>query len=196
MVRSGRDALCFRCSAVYVESCSMFVRGGVYGVVKEALGGTLAKLSVSALMFDYILAGPVSGVSAGQYIAGLINDTSASPTLMAGSRRRPPPLSTARRRSASTAPPSYSRWRSPLTTGGRHKGIEESSEKALWVMQITTVMVVMLLGWPLFHLVQGRRPPAAFPDPRQHRLQPRNHSASGNIGACRTLSPHGLIIGF
>src|SRR5437899_5337733 len=61
--------------AVYVESCSMFVRGGVYRVVKEALGGTLAKMSVSALMFDYILTGPISGVSAGQYIAGLINDT-------------------------------------------------------------------------------------------------------------------------
>ncbi len=65
----------FAVRAVYVESCSMFVRGGVYRVVKEALGGTLAKISVSALMFDYILTGPISGVSAGQYIAGLINDT-------------------------------------------------------------------------------------------------------------------------
>src|SRR5689334_4359125 len=64
----------FAVRAVYVESCSMFVRGGVYRVVKEALGGSLAKLSVSALMFDYILTGPVSGVSAGQYIAGLGND--------------------------------------------------------------------------------------------------------------------------
>src|ERR1700694_4073726 len=53
--------------AIYVESCSMFVRGGVYRVVKEALGGTLAKFSVSALMFDYVLTGPISGVSAGQY---------------------------------------------------------------------------------------------------------------------------------
>src|SRR5271167_3439135 len=61
--------------AVYVESCSMFVRGGVYRVVKEALGGTLAKFSVSALMFDYVLTGPISGVSAGQYLAGLINET-------------------------------------------------------------------------------------------------------------------------
>jgi len=60
--------------AIYVESCSMFVRGGVYRVVKEALGGTLAKFSVSALMFDYILTGPISGVSAGQYLAGLINE--------------------------------------------------------------------------------------------------------------------------
>src|SRR5581483_7789832 len=50
--------------AVYVESCAMFVRGGVYRVVKEAMGGTLAKLAVSALIFDYILTGPISGVSA------------------------------------------------------------------------------------------------------------------------------------
>jgi len=52
----------------------MFVRGGVYRAVKMSLGGTLAKFSVSALMFDYILTGPISGVAAGQYLAGLIND--------------------------------------------------------------------------------------------------------------------------
>src|SRR5437899_3857332 len=57
--------------SVYIESCSLFVRGGVYRVVKEAMGGFLAKLSVSALLFDYILTGPISGVSAGQYIVGL-----------------------------------------------------------------------------------------------------------------------------
>src|SRR5438876_7032336 len=62
---------------MYVESCSMFVRGGVYRVVKEAMGGTLAKFSVSALMFDYILTGPISGVSAGQYLAGFINEVSS-----------------------------------------------------------------------------------------------------------------------
>src|SRR5437870_8270935 len=59
--------------AVYIESCSMFVRGGVYRVVREALGSTAAKFSVSALMFDYVLTGPISAVSAGQYLAGLIN---------------------------------------------------------------------------------------------------------------------------
>src|SRR6266540_3861805 len=58
--------------SVYIESCSLFVRGGVYRVVKEALGGFLGKLSVSALMFDYVLTGPTSGVSAGQYIMGLL----------------------------------------------------------------------------------------------------------------------------
>ncbi len=34
--------------AVYVESCTMFTRGGVYRVVKGAVGGGVAKLSVSA----------------------------------------------------------------------------------------------------------------------------------------------------
>src|SRR3954453_4653300 len=64
--------------AIYIESCSMFVRGGVYKVVHEAMGGTLAKFSVSALMFDYVLTGPISGVSAGLYLGGLINETAES----------------------------------------------------------------------------------------------------------------------
>src|SRR6516162_1845646 len=58
--------------SVYLESCSLFVRGGVYKVVKEAMGGFLAKLSVSALMFDYVLTGPTSGVAAGAYVMGLL----------------------------------------------------------------------------------------------------------------------------
>src|ERR1700681_2030660 len=69
--------LSYAVRAVYIESCSMFVRGGVYRVVKEAMGGTLAKFSVSALMFDYILTGPISGVSAGLYLAGILNETGA-----------------------------------------------------------------------------------------------------------------------
>ena len=60
--------------SLYIESSTMFVRGGVYRVVKEAMGGTLAKLSVSALLFDYVLTGPISAVSAGQYLAGFVND--------------------------------------------------------------------------------------------------------------------------
>src|SRR6201987_196853 len=58
--------------ALYIESSGMFVRGGVYRVVKEAMGGTLAKFSVSALLFDYVLTGPISAVSAGHYLAGFI----------------------------------------------------------------------------------------------------------------------------
>src|SRR4051812_21286948 len=61
--------------AVYIESCALFVRGGVYRIVKEALGSFWAKAAVSALLFDYVLTGPISGVSAGQYIIGLLVDT-------------------------------------------------------------------------------------------------------------------------
>src|ERR1700741_88121 len=43
--------------SVYIESCTLFVRGGVYRVVREALGKFMAKIAVSALMFDYILTG-------------------------------------------------------------------------------------------------------------------------------------------
>src|SRR5438045_5957373 len=54
--------------AVYVESCSMFVRGGVYRAVKQSLGGALAKFSVSALMFDYILTGPIICFASGPFV--------------------------------------------------------------------------------------------------------------------------------
>src|ERR1700757_1920216 len=60
--------------ALYIESTSMFVRGGVYRVVRRAMGAKLAKFSVSALLFDYILTGPLSSVVAGQYLAGFIHD--------------------------------------------------------------------------------------------------------------------------
>ncbi len=66
--------LAYAVCALYMESCSMFVRGGVYRVVKEAMGGRMAKLSVSALMFDFILTGPISGVSAGHYLVGFVNE--------------------------------------------------------------------------------------------------------------------------
>src|SRR4051794_2645525 len=59
---------------VYIESCTLFVRGGVYRVVREALGSWMAKIAVSALMFDYILTGPISSVTAGQYVIGFVLD--------------------------------------------------------------------------------------------------------------------------
>lgn len=39
----------FAIRAIYIESCCMFVCGGVYRFVREALGATIAKFSVSAL---------------------------------------------------------------------------------------------------------------------------------------------------
>src|SRR3989454_10214092 len=66
----------FAVRSIYLESCSMYVRGGVYVVVRDAMGPFLARLSVSALIFDYILTGPISAVSAGHYLAGVINEIS------------------------------------------------------------------------------------------------------------------------
>ena len=58
--------------SVYVESCTMFTRGGVYKVVKGADRWRLGQaVGERALMFDYILTGPISAVAAGQYIVGL-----------------------------------------------------------------------------------------------------------------------------
>src|SRR5881628_2083032 len=64
----------FTVRSIYMESSSMFVRGGVYVVVRDAMGPFVARLSVSSLLFDYILTGPISVVSAGQYLAGLVNE--------------------------------------------------------------------------------------------------------------------------
>src|SRR3954464_4502851 len=64
----------FAVRSVYMESCGMFVRGGVYVVVRDSMGPFAAKLSVSALVFYYVLTGPISVVSAGQYLAALVNE--------------------------------------------------------------------------------------------------------------------------
>src|ERR1700746_3625857 len=68
----------FAVRSVYMESSSMFVRGGVYVVVRDSMGPFVARLSVSALLFDYILTGPISSVSAGQYLGRLLNEGSAA----------------------------------------------------------------------------------------------------------------------
>ena len=138
--------------AVYIESSAMFVRGGVYRVVKEAMGPTMAKLSVSALLFDYVLTGPISGVSAGQYIAGLVNDAL---TRLGAGVRVPYNGSAALLAVLVTV---YFWWRNT-------KGLHESSDDALKIMQITTVMVVMLVAWSALTLLLhgGRWPPAPIP---------------------------------
>src|SRR5271165_4877572 len=64
----------FAVRSVYLEASSMFVRGGVYVVVRDSMGPFVARLSVSSLVFDYILTGPISVVSAGQYLGRLMNE--------------------------------------------------------------------------------------------------------------------------
>ncbi len=120
--------------ALYIESSSMFVRGGVYRVVKEAMGGTLAKFSVSALLFDYVLTGPISAVSAGQYLAGFIKD-------MGVYMHRPLHFSDDHFAAGlAVIVVLYFWWKNT-------QGMHESSQKALQIMAITTVMVVILIIW-------------------------------------------------
>jgi amino acid transporter len=143
----------FAVRSVYLESCSMFVRGGVYIVVRDAMGHFMARLSVSSLIFDYILTGPISVVSAGLYLGHLLNEfagmghiaTRVSPNLFAAGFGMIVTI--------------YF-WRSNI------KGIHESSGKALRIMQITTVMVVAFLIWcPITLLLQGhvQLPPLPVP---------------------------------
>src|SRR5712692_777247 len=165
--------------AVYVESCAMFTRGGVYRVVKEAMGSTLAKLSVSALMFDYILTGPISGVSAGQYLAGLINETLKQVHL---SMALDPGLSSAAFAIAVTL---YF-WRQNIL------GIEESSGKAMRIMQITTVMAVVMIIWCGITLyARGVHLP-----PLELKFTDTSLGWLVHLPAARTVGALGIVIAF
>ncbi|MGH9393733.1 MAG: APC family permease, partial [Terriglobales bacterium] len=125
--------------ALYIESSTMFVRGGVYRVVKEALGSTLAKVAVSALMFDFLLTGPISAVSAGQYMAGFVQN-------LGQHLGHPLEFNTNYFAAAfAVAVTAYFWWTNV-------QGIQETSSKAMRIMQITTVMVVMMIVWSLVTL--------------------------------------------
>src|SRR5215813_11549417 len=133
----------FAVRSVYMESCGMFVRGGVYIVVRDSIGPTVAKLSVSSLVVDYVLTGPISAVSAGQYLGRLLNELSEA----LGEHWR-------------TDPNAFAVFFSIAVTGyfwwSNIKGVPESSTKALRIMQVTTVMVVALLVWcPITLLIRG-----------------------------------------
>ena len=96
----------------------MFVRGGVYRVVRTAMGGFMGKLAVAALIFDYILTGPISAVSGGLYLGHLLNEIAG--LLQAGTRISPAMFAMV----FGLAVTAYF-WRSNT------RGIHESSGKAL-----------------------------------------------------------------
>jgi amino acid transporter len=150
--------------ALYIESSSMFVRGGVYRVVKEAMGGTLAKFSVSALLFDYVLTGPISAVSAGQYLAGFIKD-------MGVYLHRPLHFSDDHFAAGlAVVVVGYFWWKNT-------QGMHESSQKALQIMVITTVMVVILLIWCTITVL--RDPIQLPPSPLHAGVVPLNKESLG-----------------
>ena len=134
----------FAVRSVYLESCSMYVRGGVYVVVRDSMGPVMAKLSVSALVFDYILTGPISAVSAGQYIGALMNETLEQ-------------LHQAARVNVNLFAAGLAILVTVYFWYENVKGVHESSGKALRIMQITTVMVGILLIWaPLTLAITNR----------------------------------------
>jgi amino acid transporter len=150
--------------ALYIESSSMFVRGGVYRVVKEAMGGTLAKFSVSALLFDYVLTGPISAVSAGQYLAGFIKD-------MGVYMHRPLHFSDDHFAAGlAVIVVTYFWWKNT-------QGMHESSQKALQIMVITTVMVVILLIWCTITVL--RAPVVLPPNPLHAGVVPLTKESLG-----------------
>ena len=166
--------------AVYVESCSMFVRGGVYRAVKQSLGGTLAKFSVSALMFDYILTGPISGVAAGQYLAGLISELLQYFHL--GNPLTPNQVDFIAAAFAVLVTV-YFWWENT-------KGIPESSEKALVIMKLVTVMVVLLIAWCIYTAISRHSPLPPWPHPKNLRL---NASALGWLAGSPLPHMFGII---
>jgi amino acid transporter len=160
--------------ALYIESSSMFVRGGVYRVVKEAMGGTLAKFSVSALLFDYVLTGPISAVVAGQYLAGFIEDLA---------RYVGHPIAHFPENSFAAVFGSlvaiYFWWKNT-------QGIHESSQKAVQIMIITTVMVVILIIWCTITVL--RVPIQMPPSPFHPGVVPLNSESLGWLA--NTSIPH------
>jgi amino acid transporter len=166
--------------SVYIESCSLFVRGGVYRVVKEAMGGFLAKLSVSALMFDYVLTGPISGVSAGQYLIGLgleIFGLMSSEPVGAETQHL------------------WKSWGAAAIASlitlyfftQNLRGIHQSSDRAVKIVAATTVMAVLLLAWcGLTLILEGAKNDVPLtPD-----LTPKPDSVTGAM-----VSPLGFLDG-
>ncbi len=126
---------------VYVESCAMFVRGGVYRVVNEAMGHSMSKVAVSALMFDYMITGPVSSVSAGLYVSSLLYNILPLAHI---NWHVPHKLFAVIFAVVVTA----FFWRENI------KGVEESTDKNFKIMGFVTLVGAVLIGWSLVTVYQ------------------------------------------
>ncbi len=181
--------------SVYVESCTLFTRGGVYKVVKGAIGGGFAKLSVSALMFDYILTGPISAVAAGQYLLGLLGDMLKLAHGSAGMLD-------------ATAHPGFVNGLTVLIAIGitlyfwrlNIIGVHESSDKALRIMQLTTVMGILIMGWSFLTLFMRHTAihlPSWHPIFTQSSQDPTKQSSAGWLEHLpRLVGALGILVAF
>ena len=169
--------------AIYIESSVMFVRGGVYRVVKEAMGGTH---------------GEAVGVGAAlrlrpdrpdqRRVGRPVHRRACSPTSLAHFGIG---LPIPRDQFAAVLAMGiivYFWWRNT-------RGLHESSSDALHIMQITTVMVVILLVWSVFTLLVGGG--ALPPTPTLDHLSFSEH-AVGWLKDTRfpAITAIALLIGF
>lgn len=169
--------------ALYIESSPLFTRGGVYRVVKSTLGSWFAKVSVSALVFDYILTGPISSVSGGHYLAGLINDTLKISGIDFQLNRHFFSMVIA------IIIVLYFWWENV-------KGIEESSSKALKIFIVTAVMGVMVIVWGISTLLLKNEPLFThFPDFKIN-LSTESYGWFQNVEWAKTIGLISILIAF
>ncbi len=76
------------------------------------------------------------------------------------------------------------------------KGIEESSDKALEVMKITTVMVVILLAWGIFSVVHTGAKLPPLPEPSNLRFSPDALGFLKHLRLPETLGLFGILMAF
>ncbi len=155
-------AFSYAVRSVYLESCSLFVRGGVYRVVKAAMGGGMGKLAVSALMFDYILTGPISSVSASQYLVGLILEFLEGYGYIALDKGTRDLIKSWGSVAFAVLIVIYF-WRLNV------RGVHESSDKALKIMIATSLMAAIMIIWcALTIAMEGARNPLPSWEPNFH----------------------------
>jgi amino acid transporter len=133
-------------------------------------------------MFDFILTGPISGVSAGHYLAGFLNDLLRFAGL---NLALPENLASAVFAIGVTL---YFWWENV-------KGIPESSSKALRIMYVVTVMVVLMIGWSLYTLwMRGANLPP-WPTPSNLTFSDQALGWLRNTDWPQTIGLIGILIG-
>ncbi len=173
----------FAVSGLYVESSPLYTRGGVYRVVKFALGDTFAKISVSALVFDYVLTGPISSVSAGQYFIGFLNETFHHFGVNIYLNRNVFSMFVA------IIIILFFWWENV-------KGIEESSSKALKILIITVIMGVLVLLWGIITLLFKDEPFFKNLPPFEVKLSEEAYGFLKNWDWVKSITFFSILIAF
>lgn len=169
--------------ALYIESSPLFTRGGVYRVVKFALGNWFAKVSVSALVFDYVLTGPISAVSGGQYFTGLLNDSFKSFGINIHLDKNIFSVIVA------VIIVLYFWWENM-------KGIEESSDKAFKIFVITAIMGVLVIAWSVVTLLLKKEPFFTHLPQFELKLSDEAYGWLKNVDWLKTITAASIMIAF